>query len=147
MVKKILFPTDGSENSKKAIDYAVEIAKSFSAKVLIVHSYEIPAVVYAHPSATINYYYLKGDLEKSLEDSGTAILNEIRTEFESRGVNADVLLKKGEAGFVITEEAEKEACDMIIMGTRGLGTVKSLLLGSVSNYVIHHTKCSVFLVH
>ncbi|MBC7473401.1 MAG: universal stress protein, partial [Candidatus Sericytochromatia bacterium] len=55
-------------------------------------------------------------------------------------------LKNGPAGFMITRTVENESCDLVIMASRGLGTIKSFLIGSVTTYVLHHVKVPVFLI-
>jgi nucleotide-binding universal stress UspA family protein len=56
-------------------------------------------------------------------------------------------MTKGEAGPKIVEKAEENDCDLIVIGNRGLGSVRSILLGSVSNYVVHHIKSPILLIH
>ena len=80
-----------------------------------------------------------------MQQHGSSILESIKTDFQ--GLNVKTILKKGPAGPVIIEEAEKENCDLIVVGSRGLGNITSVLISSVSNYVVHHAKCPVLLIH
>lgn len=146
MFKKILFPTDGSENSKRTLEYVLEFALKFESEVLILHTYEPPVVPYA-PYAPLNSKDLTSEMEEHYKIHSFKLIEAEKNAIEAKGINTSTILEKGHPGHVITRLAESEKCDLIIMGSHGLGTLGSLLLGSTSNYVIHHTKCPVLLVH
>ncbi len=140
MLKKILFPVDGSEYSKRAINTVSELANKFNAEVILLHCHYIP-VQYSP------YYVPNLELEKDILDMGKNILKDANEELEKAGIHPVNLLKEGNTGPMIIKIAEEENCDSIIMGFRGLGAIGSMLSGSVSNYVIHHTKLPVMLIH
>ncbi len=146
MIKKILFPTDGSECSKNAERYVIDFAQKFKSEVILLHTYEIPEVGYGHPSTVGIYHYN----DKMIEDITTAAKNftdEVKVLFEAENIPVKTILKKGNAGAEIIQALDSEDCDLVIMGSRGLGGIKSFLLGSTSNYVVHHTKKPVMLIH
>ena len=64
----------------------------------------------------------------------------------TNNVPVETKLILGDLPYDIVREANKEQCDLIIMGSRGSGGIESLMLGSVSNYVSKHAKCSVMIV-
>jgi nucleotide-binding universal stress UspA family protein len=147
MFKKILFPTDGSENSQKAISYVIDLAKKYNSEVIILHSHELSGIVYS-PAGAPNYYSFDVELENELFSSCKQILQAKEKELKDAGVTlVKTILEKGNAGSSILKIIENENCDLVVIGSRGLGTIKSLLLGSVSNYVIHHTQCPVLLIN
>lgn len=147
MINKILYPVDGSENSRKALEIVRETALRFGATVLTVNIYELPGEVIEIIGAYQSTFSYLSDIENNFREYGGTILKEIKAELENSGINVDSLLLKGEAGVAITEMVMKEKCDIVIMGSRGMGTLRSILLGSVSDYVIHHSKCPVLIVH
>ena len=61
-------------------------------------------------------------------------------------VKAEYLRKTGDAGPLLDGLAKEYGCDLIVMGSRGLGALNSFLLGSVSNYMLTHAECPVFIV-
>jgi nucleotide-binding universal stress UspA family protein len=147
MFKKILLPIDGSENSKKATNYVLELAKKFNSKVYILNSYEMPAIAMAPPAGAVSHYRLNAEIEQNLKEYSQKILDECKKIFIDNNIDVDALMLKGEAGPRIVESAEEYECDLVVIGNRGLGSVKSVLLGSVSNYVVHHVKSPILLIH
>jgi nucleotide-binding universal stress UspA family protein len=89
------------------------------------------------------------DLQKSAREAARSVINDGMRKLEEA---SDKTLKfshaiiGGSPGQVIVEEAENWGADLIVMGSRGLGAWNRLLLGSVSNVVVHHAKCSVEIV-
>lgn len=61
-------------------------------------------------------------------------------------VKAEYLKKTGDAGPLLEVLAKENNCDLIVMGSRGLGALNSLLLGSVSNYMLTHSECPIFII-
>lgn len=139
----ILFPTDGSEKSIKVLEHVKAFALNFKSKVIVVHTYELPLL--------INGYEMNpgifDEMADDLKSRGEGILKEVKKELESRGIINETCIQRGNPGQIITELSVKNNCDIIIMGSRGLGSIKSVIVGSVSNYVIHHAKCPVFVIH
>lgn len=143
MIKKILFPTDGSKNSARAIEYTREVAQKFDAEIVVLHCYESPLTAY-----TPNPYEGEDLLDDFLFDTCKVILKDaVQTLEKDDNAKVKGILEKGKPGPSIINIAEKEGCNLIIMGSRGLGPVKSMLLGSTSNYVIHHSKFPIMLVN
>jgi nucleotide-binding universal stress UspA family protein len=134
MFTKILFPTDGSEHSKKTFDYVKALAKTYECQVVVFHSYNVP-ILY-----TIEY-------NDRLKEGGISLLSETEAEFKNLGINVKTVLAEGYAGELIMALAERDSCDLIVMGTHGLSGVETFLVGSTSNYVVHHAKCPVLLIN
>jgi len=147
MFKKILLPIDGSENSKKATNYVLELAKKFDSKVYVLNSYEMPAIAMAPPAGAVSHYRLNAEIEQNLKEYSQKILGECAKIFKDNNIDVEIIMTKGEAGPKIVEKAEENDCDLIVIGNRGLGSVRSILLGSVSNYVVHHIKSPILLIH
>ena len=73
-------------------------------------------------------------------------LREAKAMLAERGITAKVVERRGDAATMILDEAEKEGVELIVMGTRGLGSGKRWLLGSVSTKVLHHAPSNVLVV-
>ncbi|RYX99729.1 universal stress protein [bacterium] len=139
MINKILLPTDGSEHSQKALDYTIDFALKFEADVVLVYVYDLPGEALGLTSGN-------QDIENSLRFYGDDLLKEYKEILENKGIKTRTLLLKGDTGEAISEISLDENCDIVIMGIRGLSTLKSLILGSASDYVLRHTKCPVLVI-
>lgn len=143
MIKNILFPIDGHEHSLKAFELVKEFALKHDADVTVLHSYYLPSHFNAHSSS--HYVYLS-NIEHNLKEHGQKILEETVNKLKNEGVKANYTLLKGPPGPSIVETSKNSSTNLIIMSNRGLGNVKSALLNSVSNYVLHHASCPVLIV-
>lgn len=138
MFQKILVAVDASPAAKKAVACAQKLAKLTDAQVILVHAYpKIPDYL-GEPS-------LSETISRSLE-RGEEILNALSETFESEGIHVKHEILEGPPADAILRVAAVREVDLIIMGARGLGTVASLLLGSVSQKVLAHATCPVMIV-
>ena len=136
---KILVPLDGSDYSTKALRYAVSIGKKYGSKLMLVHIVISPLYAYAEG-------FVMTDHERRLEDEGSNILKKGLEYAKSEGVEAESFLKKGHPSEEISNIANEEKYDLIVMGSRGLSGIKIFLLGSVSERVSRFAKCPVMIV-
>ena len=147
MISKILFPFDGSEQSKKPFNHVLEIAKKFSASVLLVHAYENPKRLGILASEHgIDEDFIE-NTQENLISNGQYLINEIKDEIEQHGINVSTTLTKGDAGQAIIHIAETENCDLIIMSGKNTGIFERFFIGSVSDYVVNNTKIPTLLIH
>jgi len=139
--KRILVAIDGSENASRAANYAVTLAKQFSAELIVCHA--IPM-----PSATFGTIEPKSIYFDKARKNAKSFLNETITLAQSEGVKASEVLAEASSSVVeaIVSNASSHNVDLIIMGTRGQGSFKKLLLGSVSSGVLNHAPCSVLII-
>jgi nucleotide-binding universal stress UspA family protein len=145
---KVLLATDGSKRGSSATEMLKSIALSDGDEVKIV------SVVDMAVPLAIDIYggYLpdSSELEKAARENATKILDDttslVKSFFEDRkvAINGEVLYGSPESRIV--ETAEKEGSDLIIIGSHGYNRWERLLLGSVSDSVIHHAPCSVLVV-
>ena len=77
---------------------------------------------------------------------GNELLENLKKDLEAKDIKVKTILEKGPARTVIVSKVDSEECDLVVVGSRGLGNVTSLIIGSVSNYVLHHAKCPVLLI-
>ncbi len=141
MIKHIMVPYDQSDPAKRALAYAIDLAKKYSSEISIV-ACVVPQVPM---NATFGQSYAEA-LELIRQDASGAV-SEIKSKIETSKipVKADVLL-----GMSVTDEllsyARLHQVDLIVMGSRGLGGFKKLLLGSVASGVSQHSECPVLIV-
>lgn len=138
MISKILVPVDGSEHANKAMQYALDLAKKYEAKVTLIHIVARP--LYAYDAA------IAVDVSSSLLAEGREILRRAQEMLDRLGFSAESKLVEGNPAEEILRLADSEQSDLIVMGSRGLNPVKAFFLGSVSNRVSHYAKCPVLIV-
>ena len=137
--KTILVPLDGSENSKRALKKAIEIAKPEGSKILGLHVVYAPvAFVLSKPRINFKENLIR-DSKKFL-DTAKKICEKNNVNFESKVIHGS------DPGFDIVAFSKKGNFDMIIVGARGLNPVKKIFVGSVSNYILNNAKIPVLVV-
>ncbi len=139
MFKKILVAVDCSPAGEKAAQYALDLAKLTQAQAIIVHAYpKIPDYL-GEPN-------LSQTIARHLERA-ESLVNPIVERFRAAGVDVIPEILEGPPADAILRVANAREVDLIVMGARGLGSVASLLLGSVSQKVIAHAQCPVLVIH
>lgn len=144
--KQIIIPYDGSEPSRRAFNVVKEISEKEKIKVLILNVFEPLYITAGYHIAPM----ISDKLRSDLQDNSNRILEEAKNELintTNSDIEVETLSFIGNSGEVIVEMAEKYNASLIIMGSRGMGAIKSFLLGSSSNYVLHNTNRSVLIVH
>ena len=142
---RILVATDGSPHAKQAAALAARLARELrETEVVLLNVGHIPAIALGGPGADIMVDY--GMLEEGFEKAGHAILDQTATAFH--GIDAPVkkLYRRGEPSHEILAAATEVKADMILMGSRGLGQIGGLILGSVSERVLHGAHVPVLIV-
>ena len=134
--KTILVPLDGSKYSKKALNRASEITHAFDSKIILVYVIE---------KSSINLLDRKEYL-KMLRKFGKKTLDDANKTLTKKGIPSKSLLKEGNIVSEIEKIVKSEKCDLVIVGNKGLGAVTRFLLGSVSNKLAQHSKCSLLIV-
>lgn len=137
MFENILVPVDGSEGSDRAVAEAISIAESLGAKLNFLYV------------ANINQLAINACLSDAILESVTKAGNVIldhAMEMVPSGIEKEAFSETGSPAVVILDFAATNDMDLIIMGSRGLGVVKGVLLGSVSQYIIEQSKCPVLVV-
>jgi len=144
---RILLAIDGSAYSDLATQEIASRPWPPYSELKIITAVETPVMIGMEPWAASPAYF--DQLEKSLRENASAVLDKAVSRLSTVD---DKMLKisseiiPGPPRQVILDEAEKWGAELIVMGSRGLGTWNRLLLGSVSSAVIHHAHCSVEIV-
>ncbi len=136
--RKILVPVDGSENSLRAAELAVEMANVYGAGIEYLYVVDLEGVL-AHRKSTENSV-----LEEAVA-AGKEVLNKV-LETTPSAIPARGRCVSGDAPQAILQAAVEADADLIVMGSRGLGAFRAAILGSVSSYVLEHATCPVTLV-
>jgi nucleotide-binding universal stress UspA family protein len=136
MFEKILYADDRSEPAKRALPAVIDIAKKSGAEVLVMHVREMDLVKgmpIEHEAADDAMDLVEGAV-RDIKDSGVSARGEVyRAPY-------------GYAATAIVNEAAATDADLIVMGSRGLGELKGLLVGSTAHKVLHLAKCPVLIV-
>jgi nucleotide-binding universal stress UspA family protein len=153
--QKVLVPFDGSEHSRRALEAAIQISKSFNSKLVLLTAHHVTITPVTSPELTIQAPVIVPDAsaaemtEKAIEAAHNydkRILAEAEAKVRSEKVEVETELIDGNAVEEIVRKAEEGKFDLIVMGARGLSTIKKLFIGSVSDGVIKKAPCPVLIV-
>ena len=149
MFSKILYPTDFSEPSKKAIRYVKKLREAGTKEIIILHvidEHELAMMIEGCGWLGKDPNECLEELEKKHREVAEKELEKIKKKLMSEEVKVKTQIEKGTPSKKIIEIAEKENVALIVMGSHGKGVLKELLIGSVSENVIRHTKKPVLIV-
>jgi nucleotide-binding universal stress UspA family protein len=136
LFKVIIWATDGSSGAEQAIPFAKGLAQAHGARLIVVHVNEIALGRAAGP-VIFNEDEVQAAIRKQVE------------HLKQEGLDATLQLADVAAGgvaHVIAEIADKKRADLIVVGTRGYGSLVGLLLGSVTHRLLHIVHCPVLVV-
>lgn len=141
MFNKILVAIDGSKMSEKALQIAAQMAKENEAAITLIH---VAKDLVIPPTMVVT------DYEKIINEMKTAaisLLEEGQSQLKQHNVEADYVFKQGSSiSRAIVEVAQEQNYDLIIIGSRGLGNIKGMMLGGVSQKVVQLSNCPVLIV-
>jgi nucleotide-binding universal stress UspA family protein len=130
-LRRILVPTDFTETSDRALDWAMGIAARVGASVTVMHSYEIPIIGF--PDGAI---VATPEIATRIADASRAALESTVEQRRGRGVPLDSVLREGVAWEEINAVADQMDADLVVIGTHGRRGLARALLGSVAENVI-----------
>ncbi len=155
MYQKILVALDNSPVRSTLLDEAIGMAKAMKADLMLVHV--LSAYDEASPGLPVRGYHSYYPIVNSTawetyreqwaayEQERLAELQNISEEANAVGVQTELTQTAGDPGRVICDVARSWNADLIIVGNRGRAGLTEFLMGSVSNYVMHHAPCSVLV--
>jgi nucleotide-binding universal stress UspA family protein len=155
MFAKTLVAIDSSTISKAVFDKALDLAKTTGASIMLLHVLSSEEGMPYLPTNFGREYYAglsSKALEiyqqqcKEIENQGLKLLQSFASQAIAAGVSTEFTQNQGSPGKIICDLAINWQADLIIMGRRGRAGINELILGSVSNYVLHHAGCSVLVV-
>jgi nucleotide-binding universal stress UspA family protein len=141
-VARVLVPTDFTESSDRALEYAVALAERLDAKVWVMHAYEIPIIGF--PDGAL---IATSDVAARIADASRQALERIVDRYAARGTTLQAVLREGVAYEEIKNVAELINADLIVIGTHGRRGLARALLGSVAENVIRTVTRPVLAIH
>ncbi len=138
-MKTILVAYDDTEPSRRALDRAASLAEAFGSQVLVT---SIAPLHYSTPRLTLTVKERGEGLAAREED-----MQQAQAILQERGIAADALVARGDPASAIARLAEENAVDLVVVGTRELGSLQRLLGQSVSQAVSRRVRCDVLIVH
>ena len=134
---KILVPIDGSEYSEKSLLHACDMAKNYQSKLVLLYVVE--------KSFPINLLDRKEYLE-ILRKFGNKVLIKGKNITIQQGIDSKIIIKEGNITNEIIKLAKNEKCNLIIVGSKGLGSTTRFFLGSVSNKLVNNSPYSILII-
>jgi nucleotide-binding universal stress UspA family protein len=145
MFKHVLIPTDGSPVAAKAVKAGLELAKEINAAVTAYYGLDPMPAPYYGDGYTVDARAI-ADIERSARALGEAVLGKIAKQAKVAGVPFKTLMNKPATPYDgIIAAAKKCKCDVIFMSSHGRRGIASLVLGSVTNKVLSHSKIPVLV--
>ena len=136
-VKRFLVPLDGSKNSMRGLVKAISLAKKSETEILGLHVIEI-----SPSEIKIITTVLRNTLNKNYKN----FMKIAKKKCLQNKIPFIDVMEYGKEGERIVSFAVENKCDLVVMGARGLGSIKEAFLGSTSNYVLHTSKIPVMIV-
>ena len=140
-VHHILVPTDFSPHAEPALEHAIALAREFGARIHLLFAYHL-AIDATIPGQTVALQQIRDAVRRA----SAGRLDDERKRVESAGVGCDARLVAEPPVPAIIEFAREIPADLIVMGTRGLGGLKHVLLGSVAERTVREAPCPVMTV-
>jgi nucleotide-binding universal stress UspA family protein len=136
--QRIVLPVDGSDGSIRAVEKALSLAKETGVDVTALHVMEFPYV------ASVDLSYTYPDIMEKIKKEGKTVLDEVKKQGSEMGVQVKTKLVEGIPDDQIIKEAKKD--DLIVMGCKGKTALNRILMGSVCEKVLHHSKSPVMVI-
>ncbi|KAE8125273.1 hypothetical protein FH972_020103 [Carpinus fangiana] len=150
---KVMVAIDESDGSFYALKWALDHLFGSMGVAPETNPEEVGTVVMVHVQQPFQQYVFPAgpggaveSVRKAQEENAAAILSRALQLSKDKMVKAETLILNGEPKDMICEAAEQMQVDLLVVGSRGLGTIKRAFLGSVSDYCAHHAKCPTLIV-
>lgn len=138
---KILVPTDFSEPSNAALEYAVTLAEKLGAGVHVVHAFELPIVGFPDGTLTIT-----AEMASKIIDAAQKALDDLVKKYAER-IKLTSSLEQADPRDGVLLAAKKVGAELIVMGTHGRRGISRALIGSVAEGVVRRSPIPVLTVH
>lgn len=144
---KILLASDGSANSFRAAEKTAKIAAPLNAEVTVISVvHDMPFFGGHEALISRQAPTLRSDMEEIMAKATKDVLHKTEAFLKENGVKVVTKMEKGNPAEIIIKTAEEGDFDLIAIGSRGLGAMEEMLLGSVSHKVVQLAKTSVLIV-
>jgi len=139
-MRRVLLPVDGSEHSFRSAKFIADFVKQHGA--LEVHVVNVEPVPLEWQTHGMESEAIKGHLAAR----GHMAMNPVLEFFKQEGIACQAQVRHGEVAATVVALADELGCDTIVIGTRGLGAISGLALGSVTTKVLHLTRLPVVCI-
>jgi len=147
MHKRILLPTDGSENAEKAGEYAISLADLSGAEIIVLN------VIDTSYLNSIPQPDIRESLEKELRADGNRAMEKFENKIEEeecngkcKNVQFKILIKEGKPADIILKTIDEENVDQVIIGKNGKHGLERFLLGNTADRVVRNAKVAVNVI-
>ena len=140
--ERILFALDFSEHAEHAFDYALSMARSFKARLIILHVIQEPVDLSGFYVPHISFE----NLEKEIREGAEKMMDKFCSEMLADYADYETVIVSGIPYQEILKKAEEEKVSLIVMGTQGRKGIDHLLFGSNAEKVVRNAKCPVLTV-
>ncbi|XP_065644819.1 universal stress protein YxiE isoform X2 [Hydra vulgaris] len=145
--RRVLIAVDGSDYAEKAFEFYVENIRKEKDFLILVHCAtppKLPLLSFSEPLALPADEWLNSIVTENKKSQ--TVMEKFELLCESIKIPKKTLIANGKPGQAIIETAKTEGANLIVMGTRGLNTMRRTFVGSVSDYVLHHSSIPVTIV-
>ena len=155
LFNKLLVALDGSESSQRAAQAALELAEKLKTDLIVLHAITPPTSYYHSTIASPTGMSLPAPSQREIDAYYAyarkvvmGIVGETEAKAKKQGIHVKTEIPEAVSSVVetIVNHAAKENVNLIVVGTRGLGGFKKMLLGSVSSGLVSHAPCPVLVV-
>lgn len=146
-MKKILVPVDGSPVSQKAAEKAVELSSRYDSKLIFIYVVDTRGIYTYDVGGIISVPFNYPKITEELIQIKTEFLDAFVSAIGIDGKDVEKVVLHGEPSDKITDYANKEKVDLIVMGRRGFSKIRRFFVGSVTQRVISDAPCPVLIVN
>ncbi|XP_028395597.1 universal stress protein A-like protein [Dendronephthya gigantea] len=139
----VLIPVDASELCERAFHWYVENMHHKGDKIIIFHCHEFHPPSFPHSLESVEWKKLVDEHEGKLK----ALEDKYKAKCEAEQISTRILIHGGHVGPAIVKCSETENVTSIVIASRGHGTLRRTVLGSTSDFVLHHAHVPVIIVH
>ena len=144
-MKTILVPTDFSDRSKDALNFALEFSQKINGKVIIMHVLDFPSSSF-NTAGEMDFSGVESLYQAEFIKGVHRRLDGLKTYADKSGANVESKIKYGNPYVNISEEIAEEHVSYIIMGSNGASGLREVFIGSVAEKVIRHAECPVLTI-
>ena len=146
-IRTILLPTDFSECSRQAVNYALSFARRYKAKLILLHVIEADEyIAYAEESAVESSLDIREEIIQAMKETASDSLEQFLSDFSLEGIEFETRMAEGTPFVEIAKAAKELEADMIVMGTHGRQANMHALFGSTAERVVRQAHCPVLSV-
>ncbi|XP_032228511.2 universal stress protein Slr1101 isoform X2 [Nematostella vectensis] len=143
----VIIAVDGSDHAWRAFEFYISAIHQYGDKAILLHAFELPPLPYSSGPFVFAYYEEWSAMVKETREQHEAMLRSYEDICKDKKLHYEIMMVVGKpAGDVICQVARDVSANLIVLGTRGQGMIRRTILGSVSDYVVHHSHLPVAVI-